>query len=362
LRVGRSDQGRRLLEFYWRNGFIVSPTNELEQRQREVDELQGELEQRQREIDQLQGELEQRQRESHERDERGARLLDVWEGMLDRMPPPSYEDLTEEPPDSCLPPLDRKTVDLTSLSEDQRQWREHGYVIKNQFIPNELLDGYWAVRSKVERPLGWDCPVPYMHLPAVMDLSTYRPLTDLLGELIGEPAAVSLNLTANVSTERNWHQDDYLNPPNVNGWYVAVWMAVDDINPDSGPFEFVPGSHRWPVLRGDRVRLFIPRDRRDLNSWPKDSEAVLNDLIEKEIVSRGGQPQTFVAKKGDILIWHARLFHRGSAPNVPGLERRAFIAHYMGVSHWWGAREVQQHTNGSYYSVFHAPLDGWSEG
>lgn len=35
---------------------------------------------------------------------------------------------------------------------------------------------------------------------------------------------------------------------------------------------------------------------------------------------------------GCVLLWHARLLHRGSKARVPGMERRAVIAHYSGLS------------------------------
>ena len=43
-----------------------------------------------------------------------------------------------------------------------------------------------------------------------------------------------LALTGWISTQRDWHQDDYLNPPFVANWYAAVWMALDDISAESG--------------------------------------------------------------------------------------------------------------------------------
>src|SRR5438552_11002670 len=79
--------------------------------------------------------------------------------------------------------------------------------------------------------------------------------------LIGEPMMLHLALTGWVSTERTWHQDDYLNPAHVAGWYAAVWMALDDnIHSDSGPFEYLPGSHRWPTLRRDKVISFLTEE------------------------------------------------------------------------------------------------------
>ena len=42
---------------------------------------------------------------------------------------------------------------------------------------------------------------------------------------------------------------------------------------------------------------------------------------------------TYLPKKGDVLLWHSRLIHRGSKANVPGMERRALIVHYSGINH-----------------------------
>ena len=126
-----------------------------------------------------------------------------------------------------------------------------------------IPDRYVAIRRELPSPGGWSSPSSYEHIPEMRDLCLYRPLLDKIESLIGDEMVLHLNLTGWVSTERNWHQDDYLNHRNVNGWYIAVWMALDDISPDCGPFEYIPGSHRWPVLRGDRVRAGDGSRRRE---------------------------------------------------------------------------------------------------
>ncbi len=290
-------------------------------------------------------------------DGRAELLQGMWDRILPRMPGPSYEDVSEEMDDDSLPPLDRRGVDVSTLTDDQRQWYEQGFVLKERFIPDEILDAYWGVRSKLDRPGGWSCPAPYMHVPEVLDLACYRPLTDLLEELIGEPMGVMLNLTGIVSTERNWHQDDYLNYPGTKTWYAAVWFAIDDVDPDSGPFQYVPGSHKWPALRRDQVKMFLPPDERDTDSWPKLTERFLNELIEQEIETRKAEVRSFVAGKGDILIWHGRLMHRGSVANVPGRQRMSFISHYTGLNHWALGPDVSRHRDGGLYFNQDVPLD-----
>jgi hypothetical protein len=276
-------------------------------------------------------------------------MRDLWNRYVDRLPRPTLDDLTEDLPDDELPPLDRAGVDPSTLSADQRQWWEHGFLIKKNFIPDDLLDRYWARRSALENPGGWPNGSPFLEVPEALDLSVHRPLVDLLEHLIGEPMAVNLNLTGIISTERNWHQDDYLNYAGTKSWYCAVWFAVKDIDPDSGPFEYVPGSHRWPVVRRDRIRLFLPEQDRHTNEWPKKSEAILDPILIDEIAKRGAEVRAFNAEKGDVLIWHGRLIHRGSPPKVPGRVRHSFIAHYTGLNHWANGPNVGVHRDGGLY-------------
>jgi hypothetical protein len=210
-------------------------------------------------------------------------------------------------------------------------WNDDGVVILPAFIPDAAIDAYcdeWLAQHGPTPNGGWPDCTPYMRHPALRRIVCDRHLARVLEVLLGEPAAVHLNLTGWVTTERDWHQDSYLNPPHVGDHYAAVWIALDDIHPDSGPFQYVPGSHRWPQvtrdLIGQHVDLGDPR-------WPKHSETILSPLFEAEIARRHPDIVTYLPKRGDVLVWHGRLLHRGTKANVPGMERRALIAHYSGI-------------------------------
>lgn len=265
--------------------------------------------------------------------------------------------LSEAVDDAVVPPLDRADCNEAALDADQQAWRRDGVLIKPGFFAGEVIDRYSAIRARVPNPGGWSCPVPYMHVAELRDICLDPRLSSLLGHLIGEEMGLHLNLTGWVSTDRNWHQDDYLNPPYVNSWYAAVWIALDDIHPDCGPFEYVPGSHRWSLMKSHRVRLFLNEDERETMAWPKLAERFVNDVATREIERRGPTPVRFLARKGDLLIWHGRLMHRGSVAAVPGMERRALIGHYSGTSHRIDMPEVAHTPKGSAYFVHDIPLD-----
>jgi hypothetical protein len=232
---------------------------------------------------------------------------------------------------------------------------EHGYVVFPSLLPDGLVDSYCRYREQHDIPVeGWSKETPYLEVEELRDLCCHGPLVDRLSRLLcGDTVAVNLNLTGWVSTERNWHMDCYLNPPGIGSHYLAVWMALDDIHPDSGPFEFLPGSHHLHFLTRDKIFSQIPESEQQNPNWPKTTERFVVPAIE-DWIDRTGQRdaiQQFMGKKGDVLVWHSRLIHRGSVPKVPGKIRKSLIAHYSSVRHRYDMRQYKRHKNQGYYFI-----------
>jgi ectoine hydroxylase-related dioxygenase (phytanoyl-CoA dioxygenase family) len=235
-----------------------------------------------------------------------------------------------------------------------QDWNADGFVIKKNLIPDDLMVNYeqcW-MENNSERPGGWPDCTPYRRHPEVMEILTHRDINDTMVDLIGEPAGLHLNLTGWVTTRRNWHQDTYLNPDHVGDYYVAIWIALETIHPDSGPFQFIPGSHRWPTVTREKILNALEPEERD-HTWPKHSERLLTPLFEAEIEKRNAEVVTYLPERGDVLFWHGRLLHRGSEPNVVGMPRKSLIAHYSGINHRQDMPTAKMHKAGWYF-----PLEG----
>lgn len=246
-----------------------------------------------------------------------------------------------------------------SITEEPPQpssadWNEEGVVLVKNFFPENFLQQYeqcWIEenQTKTERPAGWPDPIPYMRHQELLQLLCYGPLSEVLHNLIGEPAGLHLNLTGWVSTERDWHQDSYLNPKHVGDKYAAVWIALDDIHPDSGPFQYIPGSHRWRQVTYEKIIKALPEEQRD-HRWPKYSEEILSPIFEQEIEARGSATVSHLPSRGDLLVWHGRLLHRGSKAVVSGMERRSLIAHYSGINSRPDMPKAVQYSGGGWNS------------
>lgn len=246
-------------------------------------------------------------------------------------------------------------------------WNNDGFLIKKNFIPEQLMEDYEAcwvdnnaeyVNGKLvmTRPGGWPDCTPYRRHPEVMNILTYSGISKTIEELIGEPGAVHLNLTGWVSTTRDWHQDTYLNPPHVGDYYAAVWIALETITPESGPFQLVPGSHRWPTVTREKILQALRPEQRDYR-WPRFSEEILTPIFTSQIESRNAEVVTYLPERGDVLFWHGRLLHRGSNPSIAGALRKSLIAHYSGINHRQDMPKALRHGDGWYF-----PIDGGNVG
>jgi hypothetical protein len=276
----------------------------------------------------------------------------------------TLDDLCEPWPDDAalaLPDRPGPEVDVTPTMSD---YAEHGYVIMPRLLDDDVIDAYCEafVEQFPDRDRGFQYATPYRDHRFVMDLCMRPEITDTTAELVGEPMGLHLNLSDWRSTQRNWHQDGYLNPDANLDWYIAVWIALDDIDADAGPFEYVPGSHRrFGVIRNQKMRAALTAEEQG-PAWPTHSERILTPIFEDAIAVERLDVHQFIAEKGDVLFWHPRLLHRGSAPNHPELERRALISHYSGIHHRPDFGPAVQHISGGWFFPVDDPGGGMKRG
>jgi hypothetical protein len=185
----------------------------------------------------------------------------------------------------------------------------------------------------------------------IRDISCSRELHHLLTDLLGEEMGLQFTLNAFGSSGRGWHQDDYFNPQDSMGRHAAIWMAMGDIDPDSGPFEFVPGSHKWPCLRREKIWTWLkPGVAANGIEWMLASENIVVKAADEQIKATGSEVVQFDAKKGDILIWHSKLMHRGSIPKNQKLLRPSLICHYRSLRCWRDfSADITRHGDGGYF-------------
>lgn len=230
---------------------------------------------------------------------------------------------------------------VETLSENQRYYRDNGYVILRGLIPDDLIDSYLALRERLG--LGQNQfadATSYVEHEEVRAIACYKPLMDVIRELHAAELGLIFTLTGFKSTERGWHQDAYLDRDTAVP-RVASWIACGDIDEEVGPFEFVPGSHRWMALSNERINEYLKPEYRwpeghrartaGVPGWGRISEAFIDPAVYAKIERDGAEIRHFTGKKGDVLLWYGRLMHRGSPPRRKGATRPGLIGHYAPI-------------------------------
>jgi phytanoyl-CoA hydroxylase len=131
------------------------------------------------------------------------------------------------------------------------------------------------------------------------------------------------SLTFFRSSEQWVHQDSAYVAVSEPLHMAAAWIALEDIDPESGPLVYYEGSHRIGnyLFQGQWKKWRPERDGYEEHSrWLA--------WIEQQCRARNLPLRTFVPERGDALIWHADLAHGGSPVKDPLLTRKSIVGHF----------------------------------
>ncbi len=103
---------------------------------------------------------------------------------------------------------------------------------------------------------------------------------------------------------------------------VTVWIALDDMDPELGPLEYVVGSHKWGDGRIGSANQFFQADTKSLLWSAAEREGI--DQASLQFVSMGNK-----LKAGGLSIHHGKIWH-GSAKNSSKTKpRRGLGLHFV---------------------------------
>ncbi len=111
-------------------------------------------------------------------------------------------------------------------------------------------------------------------------------------------------------SEQPWHQDSASWRDIFPMDLVTAWTAIDEATSQNGCLNFAAGTHRWGMVRKERLEPFI--DQLGSDPWPV-AEVPL--------------------RPGDVSFHHSLVLHRSGA-NRTGTRRRGYAVHYMRANSW----------------------------
>jgi ectoine hydroxylase-related dioxygenase (phytanoyl-CoA dioxygenase family) len=146
--------------------------------------------------------------------------------------------------------------------------------------------------------------------------------------ILGERAVATQSLYFEFGSQQALHRDSIVVPTPKFGELVAAWIALEDIDPQSGALAYVPGSQKIPFYEFAPGEYMF--DGRRMGEQDVRAAMTFHD---DECKRRGLQPKLFLARRGQVLFWHSALLHGGGPVGDDHLTRKSLVIHYSTLSH-----------------------------
>jgi hypothetical protein len=158
---------------------------------------------------------------------------------------------------------------------------------------------------------------------SIKDLALEPIVLNLLRQLYGREPFAFQTLNFAVGSEQHFHSDAVHFHSYPHGFMCGVWIALQDVQPESGPLIYFPGSHRLPYLSARSLGL----DRDAVMGEPH-PQRFFEPYWQKDVNEHAFNKQRFLPKRGELLIWHANLLHGGEPVQDRNSRRWSQVVHY----------------------------------
>jgi ectoine hydroxylase-related dioxygenase (phytanoyl-CoA dioxygenase family) len=253
-----------------------------------------------------------------------------------------------------FPSLTRATYRNTHTpgEETQREWNENGFVVLRNAVDHELIDRLNGEITEFRRTcgegkdeFGYGQRIGLFHAQnrRSLQVALNPRVREFLSWAFKDDPVLFGTLTFEAGTEQSAHRDNIFFQTDPQHCMAGAWAALEDVHETAGPLFYIPGSHKWPVVRGEDVRKAFPdwtarllEKKRNGAPWAEMVElaneggALWHKHLHADIVRRDARSVPAIIKKGDILVWHSLLVHGGLARTDRRLSRKSMVAHFIG--------------------------------
>lgn len=220
-------------------------------------------------------------------------------------------------------------------AEDARAAQRHllrwGFCVLHEQLPSRIVEDFRIElaaaidRGDLTYRAGSSDRIHGAHqkMPSARAAWLYPPVLQFLEEYFKDTPCACQTLTYVNGSEQNAHQDSIHLTPYPSGFMCGVWIALEDVQENSGELFVYPGSHRTGSLRAGPLGLHKVVNE-DYSHYATFDRAIM-DLVE----SHGYERLIYRPKAGQILVWHENLIHGGSSRLNHERTRLSVVSHYF---------------------------------
>jgi phytanoyl-CoA hydroxylase len=196
-----------------------------------------------------------------------------------------------------------------------------------KFRCRALGDGLSPWRPEVREHAAKVLDLHYLSRP-VRQLIFAPAISDFLSLIFEGKALVSQSLGFFRGSGQEAHRDTWFVPYSRAMNFAASWIALEDVTEGGGELFYYPGSHRLPEVHFDTEFKSVGETLR-INGTNAIEDQIQEHIarLNKDAGTFGLQRRRLLAKRGDVLMWHADLGH-GGEPTSARFTRKSIVTHY----------------------------------
>ena len=208
-------------------------------------------------------------------------------------------------------------------------WSEKGYVVLDNFFDGKEID---RINKEVENLIKSE-KVKFRYKNKIMfainksstlfDFGANKKLIDILNFLLGKDVELFQSINFLTGSQQRTHSDSIHMTTFPYGNLIAAWVALEDISIDSGPLHYYPGTNNLPYIMNKDFGNSGSKHKLGNKTY-----ADYEDHIESIVKKHNLKKEVFLAKKGDVFIWHANLLHGGEPVLNKESSRKSMVFHY----------------------------------
>ncbi len=215
------------------------------------------------------------------------------------------------------------------IQEAILNWSDKGYAIIPSFFTNNEVDAIndeinsLITSGALKAKYGGSKYMFANRMSKLINEIANGKMKQVLDVLLNREVALFQTINFKTGSQQRTHSDSIHMTTFPKGNLIATWVALEDVTIDDGPLHYYPGSHKLPyVMNADYDNVGT---KHKLGVKPY---SAYEDKIAAVIAENKLEKKDFLAKKGDMLIWHANLLHGGNKVNVAGNTRESMVFHY----------------------------------
>ncbi len=159
---------------------------------------------------------------------------------------------------------------------------------------------------------------------SIKKIATLDSITNFLKEAYkSEPIPFStINFVK--GTEQPLHSDEFHFGSIPHRYLSGCWIALEDIDSDSGPLSVALKSHKLPIFSFEMLNINVPKSEKEF----KTAYTLYEEWVKAQIQKNNLEIATPILRKGQCLIWLSNLLHGSYAIKNRTLTRKSLVVHY----------------------------------